>query len=60
MSTLGDVQYIRVSIYIERLLSPKNRGVEGWVTTIFRLFHPTVPDKKCHFPVYFYTHLPIY
>ena len=22
-------------------------GVEGWVTTIFRLFRPTVPDKKC-------------
>ena len=35
-------------------------GVEGWVTTIFRLFRPTVLDKKCHFPVYFYTHLPIY
>ena len=35
-------------------------GVEGWVTTIFRLFRPTVLDKKCHFPAYFYTHLPIY
>ena len=29
-------------------------GLEGWVTTIFRLFRPTVLDKKCHFPVYFY------
>ena len=29
-------------------------------TTIFRLFRPTVLDKKCHFPVYFYTHVPIY
>ena len=38
----------------------KNRGVEGCVTTIFKLFRPTVLDKKCHFPVYFYTHLPIY
>ena len=38
----------------------KNKGVEGWVTTIFRLFCPTVLDKKCHFPVYFYTHLPVY
>ena len=35
-------------------------GVEGSVTTIFRLFRPTVLDKKCHFPVYFYTHLLIY
>ena len=35
-------------------------GVEGWVTTIFCLFSPTVLDKKCHFPVYFYTHLSIY
>ena len=35
-------------------------GVEGWVTTIFRLFRPTVLDKKRHFPVYFYTHVPIY
>ena len=40
--------------------SDKNTGVEWWVTTIFTLFRPTVPDKKCHFPVYFYTHLPIY
>ena len=31
----------------------KNRVVEGWVTTIFRLFRPTVPDKKCHFPFIF-------
>ena len=23
-------------------------------------FRPTVLDKKCHFLVYFYTHLPIY
>ena len=40
----------------------KNRGGGGgrWVTTIFRLFRPTVLDKKCHFPAYFYTHLPIY
>ena len=35
-------------------------GVEGWMTTIFRLFRLTVLDKKCHFPVYFCTHLPIY
>ena len=35
-------------------------GVEGWATTIFSLFRPTVPDKKCHFRVYFYTHLSIY
>ena len=35
-------------------------GGGRWVTTIFRLFRPTVLDKKCHFPVYFYTHLPIY
>ena len=43
-------------------MATKNRGgggVEGWVTTIFRLFRPTVLDKKCHFPVYFYTHVPI-
>ena len=38
----------------------KNRGVKGWVTTIFRLFRPTVLNKKCHFPVYFYTHFLIY
>ena len=38
----------------------KNRGVEGWVIKIFRPFRPTVLDKKCHFSVYFYTHLPIY
>ena len=24
------------------------------------IFCPTVPDKKCHFPAYFYTHLCIY
>ena len=35
-------------------------GVEGWVTTIFRPFRPTVQDKKYHFPVYFYTDVPIY
>ena len=38
----------------------KGGGVEGWVTTIIRLFRPTVLDKKWHFPVYFYTHLSIY
>ena len=27
--------------------------MEGWVTTIFRLFRPTVLDKNYHFPVYF-------
>ena len=41
-------------------MATKNKGVEGWATTIFRLFRPTVLDKKCHFPVYFYTHLTIY
>ena len=41
-------------------MATKNRRVKGWVTTIFRLFRPTVLDKKCHFPVYFYTHVPIY
>ena len=30
------------------------------MTTIFLLFRPSVLDKKCHFPVYFYTHLSIY
>ena len=35
----------------------KNRGVEGWVTTVFRLFCPIVLDKKCHFPAYSYTRL---
>ena len=25
-----------------------------------RLFRPTVLNKKSHFPIYFYTHLPIY
>ena len=36
----------------------KNRGVEGWVTTVFRLFvRATVLDKKCHFPAYSYTRL---
>ena len=28
-------------------------GEEGWVTTRFWLFRPTVLDKKCHFAVYF-------
>ena len=27
----------------------KNRGVEGWVTTIFRLFRPTLPDRNATF-----------
>ena len=27
----------------------KNRGVEGWVTTICRLFRPTVLDKNATF-----------
>ena len=27
----------------------KNRGVEGWVTTIFRLFRPTVLDENATF-----------
>ena len=40
-------------------MATKNRAVEGWVTTIFTLFRPTALDKS-HFPVYFYTHLPIY
>ena len=38
----------------------RNRGMEGWVTSIFWPFRPTVLDKKCHFPVYFNTHLSIY
>ena len=33
-------------------------GGGGWKGG--RLFRPTVLDKKCHFPVYFHTHLPIY
>ena len=41
-------------------MATKNREVEGCVTTIFGLFRPTVLDKKCHFPVYFYAHLSIY
>ena len=40
--------------------SNKNRGLEGWVTTIFILLRPTVLDKKYHFLVYFYTHVAIY
>ena len=38
-------------------MATKNRGVEGWVTTVFRLFCPIVLDKKCHFPAYSYTRL---
>ena len=30
-------------------MATKNRGVEGWVTTIFRLFRPTVLDKNATF-----------
>ena len=37
--------------------SDKKEAVEGWMTTIFC---PTVLNKKCHFPVYFYTYLPIH
>ena len=35
-------------------------GVEGWVTTRYRLFRPTVLDKKCHFAVYFDMRLPVH
>ena len=34
-------------------------GVEAWVTTIFRLFRPTVLDKKMSLSFYFYTYVPI-
>ena len=33
----------------------KNRGVEGWVTTIFRLFDPAVLDKNATFCLFLYT-----
>ena len=44
-----------LGVWVTKVLNNgnKNRGVEGWVTTIFRLFRPAVLDKKCHFPVYF-------
>ena len=38
----------------------KNRGVEGWVTTIFRLYRPTVLDKKMPLSCLFLYTLPIY
>ena len=30
-------------------MATKDRGVEGWVTTICRLFRPTVLDKNATF-----------
>ena len=38
----------------------KNRGVEGWMTTMFWLFCPAVLNEECHFLVYFYMRLPVY
>ena len=32
-------------------MATENRGVEGWVTTIFLLFYATGSTKKCHLKI---------
>ena len=38
-------------------MATKNRGVEGWVTTIFRIFGPTVLDKKNAIFLFIFIHI---